>query len=220
MSTLFEIAPLKDSQISCIGLMLTGGDSKRFQSNKLSAKFGSSTIAKITAGNLTKALPIAFEAGVALTDLPQIPDTTGKGPLAAISQTYRYLKQISDSILFTHLFVLAADMPLVQPATIKSIAAWPTCNSVVPVCNSREQYLCARWSLEALELSLQLVNDGTLKVKDALLNSDTEWVDAKKFASVSLTEFEDIDTEQDYTNALIFKSNLTQPGSKSDEFAI
>lgn len=220
MSTSVKIDRPKQSQISCIGLTLTGGDSKRFRSNKLSAQFGSSSIAQITAANLTKAFPTSYEAGLALTGLPQIPDTTGRGPLAAISQAYKYLKQSSDCDFFTHLFVLAADMPLVQPGTIKAITAWPGHNSVVPIYQTRQQYLCARWSLEALELSLSLVKDGNLKVQEALLKSETEWVDAKIFASVSLSEFEDIDTETDYQNALNYLSQFSQTGSSSDEFAI
>ncbi|MCL5076502.1 MAG: NTP transferase domain-containing protein [Actinobacteria bacterium] len=220
MSPLLNIDSLKEIQISCIGLILTGGDSKRFRSNKLSAEFGSTSIAQMTANNLTKAVSTSYEAGLALTNLPQIPDTTGRGPLAAISQTYSYLKQTTDCALFTHLLVLAADMPLVQPKTIKRIVEWPTFSSVVPIYKNRQQYLCARWSLQTLELSLHLVDNGNLKVQEALLKSDTKWVAAENLASVSITEFEDIDTEEDYESALIHQSKLTQPGSKSDEFAI
>lgn len=220
MSTLLKIDSPKEIQISCIGLILTGGDSRRFGSNKLSAEFGSTSIAQMTADNLTKAIPTSYEAGLALTNLPQIPDTTGRGPLAAISQTYEYLKQTTDRAFFTHLLVMAADMPLVQPKTIKAIADWPTDNSVVPIYNNRQQYLCARWSIQTLEVSLHLVDHGNLKVQEALLKSDTQWVDAENLASVSVAEFEDVDTEEDYESAQIFQSNLTQTGSKSDEFAI
>ena len=178
----------------CVGLLLTGGTSQRFGRNKLTQPLGRQSVVQFAAQALTTTCRTTFEVGAGLTDLPQIPDSMGRGPLAAIAQAVTYLR--ANGILKSHqcALVLAGDVPLISSSTLAIIAHWPGNSSVIPVVNGREQYLAARWSPQCLDNSVTFAKRGSLKIKNALDAPKTQYLSLNKWNNDRNFEFLDVDT--------------------------
>lgn len=188
-----------------IGILLSGGRSRRFGSDKLKERIRGVEVAQMSARSLVEVCPSSFEAGSELTELPQIPGTLGNGPLAAIATCFQYLKnryplQIAGAI------VLAADMPFIRQSTLAILLNWPGQASLVPVVNGRAQYLAARWSRESLERSVSLVHNERLRVSEALNLPGTQWLSTDKWEKKDTVDFIDIDTREDLTEACMRRS--------------
>lgn len=203
-------------QTLCVGLLLTGGDSARFGSNKLLYPFGGTSIACMTATSLAQTGLDTYEAGSGLTNFPQIPDTNGYGPLVAIATSYSYLISIKAITGKTHMMILAGDVPLITPSTIIKIAKWSTKSNVVPLINSKEQYLSARWSPASLTKACQLVSQGESRISKAIHDTPTEWVSYESLGLLSEMEFYDIDTREDLEMISRFPLSRKDKGTPDD----
>lgn len=187
-----------DSYAQGVGILLTGGESKRFGENKTAQILGNETIATWAAKALMSVCATVFEAGHGITELPQIPCTTGEGPLQAIAlSTIRlletgYLKDDQGAL------ILAGDMPLIDSVTLSIIARWPGTSSVVPVVNHRAQYLAARWSSRSLKESINLTQAGIRTVRTVLHSPETQWLSIDKWAKNNGLTFLDLDTQKDF----------------------
>lgn len=200
----------------CVGLLLTGGYSTRFGSNKLLCPFGESNIISMTSQSLACTGITTYEAGAGLTSFAQIPDTIGGGPLFAIAKAYTYLlaaKAITDR---THILVLAGDIPMVKPSTLKRLAQWPTQDSVVPLINSEEQYLIARWSPASLAKACELVSQGVSRASAAIDATPTMKVTYDSLGLQTEIEFYDIDTKEDLGIISQFSLRNTDKGIPDD----
>ncbi len=182
------------AEVNCIGMLLTGGMSRRFGSNKLVQKIEGRTVAKLSADALSLACHTCFEVGLGLTGLPVIHDSSSLGPLAAIAQSVKYLRDQKILEFDQCALVLAGDVPLITVPTLRIIANWPGRDSLVPVVNGREQYLAARWSPESLDRSIFLTNNGIMKVREALDVSGTQRLSMDAWDNQDNPEFLDIDT--------------------------
>ena len=179
---------------NCIGMLLTGGKSKRFGSDKLVHTIEGQTVAELSAHALSLACDTCFEVGLGLTGLPAIHDSSGQGPLAAIAQSVMYLRDQKILEFGQCALVLAGDVPLITASTLRIVANWPGRTSLVPVVNGREQYLAARWSPESLDRSIFLTKNGLMKVSKALDVSGTQRLSMDAWESQDNQEFLDIDT--------------------------
>ncbi len=184
-----------DLRTHCIGLLLAGGDSTRFGQNKLTQCISGSRIAELAAKALASVCQNSFEAGTGLTDLVQVPGSLGCGPLGAIAKTVHHLRESADFDPRASAIVLAADLPLISPATLHLLADWPGTANVVPVVNGRGQYLAARWSAKALDIALALHQRGVFRVRDALTLTETHWLSYDRWEDSM--EFLDVDTPED-----------------------
>ena len=190
------------SRSGCVGILLTGGASRRFGNDKLTQKIDDSSIAELAARSLSAACQNSYEAGNTLTDLPQIPGTRGQGPLAAIASAVRFLRQRELLDPGQGAIVLAGDVPFIQPSTLAILDHWPGSSSVVPVVNGKGQYLAARWSEESLDISQALVSTGVRKVREALVLPRTQWLTIEMWENRSYFEFLDVDTPEDFSGAI------------------
>lgn len=199
---MFQIKSRSECQSQCVGILLTGGASKRFGNDKLAQRIGDSSVAEMAARSLGTACERSYEAGNGLTELPQIPGTLGLGPLAAIAQTVSFLRQRELLDLNQCAIVLAGDVPFIQPSTLAILNHWPGSASVVPVVDSESQYLAARWSAESLDKSKALVSTGVRKIREALVLPSTQWVTIEMWDKSCYFEFLDVDTPEDFSRAI------------------
>ena len=198
-----------------LGILLAGGFSKRFGLNKLSQRLDGTTVAEHSAKVLSSVCARSYEAGIGLTSLPQIPDSVGRGPLAAISQAVTFLRKSGDLSSTQCALVLAADLPLISAASLTYLAEWPGYASVVPVVDGRAQFLSARWSAQALNLSISLVEADQLRVQDALKYSPTHWLSIEHWDRNS-PEFLDVDTPDELALARIAMKTPAGIRTRSD----
>lgn len=178
----------------CIGILLAGGMSKRFGSNKLVQTIDGQPVAKLSANALSSVCRLSFEAGTGLSGLPRIHNTLGSGPLAAIAESVRHLRDQGILSLNQCALILAGDVPSITASTLHIIANWPGAASVVPVVNGQKQYLAARWSARSLDRSNLLVRNGILRVRDALNLPETQYLSMDTWDDPNNLEFLDIDT--------------------------
>lgn len=195
-----------------MGILLTGGNSRRFGSNKLLNKIGDDEIAQLAAATLTAACDQSFEAGIGLTSLPQIPDLYNEGPLRAISVAAIFLRENGFLDPSQSALILAGDMPLMQTATLKMLINWPGDKSVVPVIHDQPQYLAARWSSRSLHKAVELVQLGVRKVRLALEDDATLWVNYDVWENEHSYQFLDVDTKDDFELALKTYEDLLYRG--------
>lgn len=190
-----------DSRGQCIGMLLSGGLSTRFGSNKLVVEVQGRKIADIAADALTGACSNVVEIGAGITDLPLIRDSKFEGPLSAIAHAVQQLREHRLLGELDSALVLAADMPFITTNTLATIAHWPGSSSVVPVVAGQPQYLCSRWSPQALESSISIYAEGGRRAADALTCNSIHWLTLDIWNEPDNLEFRDIDTEQDLGRA-------------------
>lgn len=165
-----------------VGLLLTGGASRRLGADKAAA------LAPRVAQVLQAAVdgPV-YEVGPGYTDLPVIREAQpGQGPLAALTAVPH-----EDSL------VVACDLPFVGEPLLRFLAAQS--GTVVPVVDGREQWLCARYRAEALARAAALVTAGERRMQ-ALVDEDTVFLDETGWGHVARArDFADVDTPEDAT---------------------
>ncbi len=206
---MFHHSQQNGTRSGCVGILLTGGTSKRFGKDKLTQRIDGHSVAELAAKSLSIACEKSFEAGIGLTGLPQIPHTLGQGPLAAIAHSVNFLRarEILDHDQCA--LILAGDVPFIQPETLGILANWPGNSSIVPVVIGENQYLAARWSAESLSKSIALVASGTRKVREALALPQTQWLSLEIWENYNYFEFLDLDTPEDFALAVETRRTTT-----------
>lgn len=203
MSSIDDRTPNPPEQLrKSVGILLTGGKSRRFGSNKLLRKIGEDELAQLAAKSLTAVCDQSFEAGIGLTSLPQIPYTLNEGPLQAVSMSAVFLRESGSLQPLQSTLVLAGDMPFIKATTLNGLVEWPGDKSVVPIVHGKPQYLAARWSSRSLDKAVELVQMGIRKAGLALEDEETLWVNYGVWENEKAYEFRDIDTIDDFELAL------------------
>jgi molybdopterin-guanine dinucleotide biosynthesis protein A len=127
-----------------------------------------------------------IEAGPGVSELAAVQeDPPGSGPLAAFLVAVEHLGHAGPVLL------LACDLPRVDAAFLRELAAYPGTGSVVPVVEGRPQYACARWSPRAIAAARDAFANGAR----ALQALDT--VDREPFAVPNTQLLADVDTPED-----------------------
>jgi FdhD protein len=155
-----------DASPPVAGLLLTGGHSRRFGTDKAQLAVDGVPNAQRLADLLTAVLdgPV-YEVGPGHTTLPLAPeDPPGAGPLAAIAAGARAVRTTGHD---GPAVVLACDLPLADEALVRLLADQP--GTAVPVVDGRLQPLCARYDGPALAAAPRLVAGGARAV-NALLD--------------------------------------------------
>ncbi|HEX2038649.1 MAG TPA: formate dehydrogenase accessory sulfurtransferase FdhD [Acidimicrobiales bacterium] len=184
---------MKASAPAVAGLLLTGGRSRRFGSDKARIPIDGVPNAQRLADVLTTALdgPV-YEVGPGHTSLPTAPeDRPGEGPLAAIAAGARALLAAGHD---GPAVVLACDLPLADEALVRFLAEQP--GTTVPVVDGRPQPLCARYDGPALAAAPRLVAGGARAV-NALLDV----VPLRLVDDVDPRALLDVDTPEDLARA-------------------
>jgi molybdopterin-guanine dinucleotide biosynthesis protein A len=133
--------------MSCAGVVLTGGASRRMGKDKASLPLrDGTTMAVITAGLLRPHTSPCIELGPGVSGLPAVPDA-GHGPLAALAGARAFWDSIPAG---SDVVVLATDLPRLTSGLVAWLVGHPAGRAVVPLDNGRRQPLCARYPVEAL----------------------------------------------------------------------
>lgn len=180
-----------DRERRVVGVLLTGGGSRRLGADKARLRLGNSTLAERAADRLDAVCAAVVEAGPGHSGRPHVvEDPPGAGPLAALVAAAR--AEPADAYL-----LLAVDMPRVDVPLLRLLATWPSPASVVPVVGGRSQLVCARWSAAAVASARDLLDAGerslrALEAATPVVHLHDEWRGA-----AGPDAFADVDTADD-----------------------
>ncbi len=187
-------------------IILAGGDSKRLgQPKALLDFYGKSLIA-----HMVEILQISFDQITLVTDRPELYDNlpvkiTGdllknemKSPLRGI-----HAGLSSSSLPFQ--FVIACDMPFLQPDLIEYMAKYaPDYDAVVPCNGSYYQPLHAYYNRRCIEVIEEQISNGHYKVTDFYSKLTIRYINSAEIAKYDPKElsFVNINTWSDYEQAI------------------
>ncbi len=181
---------------SLAGVLLTGGESRRLGVDKATLVFDGERLVDRAARRLAAVCDPAIEVGPGYSSLRSVRESPAQsGPLCALVAGAAALREAG----FTgSMLVLATDLPEVDVGLLSLIASWPGDDSAVPVFEGRRQYLCARWSEDALAVAARMVGEGVRSLH-ALADAVTviEIGEADWEVAASDAAFADVDTAAD-----------------------
>ncbi|MCC3355573.1 molybdenum cofactor guanylyltransferase [Bacillus sp. REN16] len=186
------------------GILLAGGESRRFGSHKAFAKlhhkyFYEYAIEALE-GNVDELLIVShpalegqFRNQTTVEVLLDVPEYKGNGPLAGIFTAMQ--KQSSDWYV-----ILPCDTPLVSDELVKQLITFTKeegIDAVVPIINNRQQPLIAVYHSRVVKKIEQLLNEKNLKMSLLLDRCNVKFVknhDLRRHES----EFENINNQTEY----------------------
>lgn len=154
-----------DGALPVAGLLLTGGRSRRFGSDKALLPVDGVPIAVRLGRVLAAALdgPV-LEVGPGRSELPAVvEDRPGDGPLVALAAGAAALRARHHHGAAV---VLACDLPRAHEGLVRWLAR--QAGTAVPMVEGRLQSLCARYDADALALASVLVGEGARALRAVL----------------------------------------------------
>ena len=109
--------------VSCVGVVLAGGNSVRMGMEKASLRIGGETLLARIVRRLRLALPEVIVVGpvhleALVPNTPVFPDETpGAGPLGGLATALAHVKS-------QHVFVVGCDMPFIEPELVDAMARY------------------------------------------------------------------------------------------------
>jgi molybdopterin-guanine dinucleotide biosynthesis protein A len=182
----------------CTAIILAGGDSQRMGSDKANLLLGEQTLLQRVIATMQQVFPHVIVSVRQLRsglDLPQVcDDQSGGGPLAGLAAGLGH-------IATPWAFVVACDMPFVEPAMVELLAGYRSqCQAVVPVVQGHPQPLAAFYAGSCLgALRAHLAGGGKNSLRAVLEQLQVRYVDESELlkADPALRSFFDLDTPQD-----------------------
>jgi molybdenum cofactor guanylyltransferase len=186
----------------CTAIILAGGDSQRMGRDKASLLLGEQTLLQHVTATMRQVFPfviVSVRQPRPEIDLPQVCDEqSAGGPLAGLAASLGH-------VTTPWAFVVACDMPFVEPAVVELLAGYRSRHqAVVPVVQGHPQPLAAFYATSCLAVMREslLMQDkslrGVLKQLDVCYVDQTGMLDADP----QLRSFFDLDTPQDVVMAL------------------
>jgi molybdenum cofactor guanylyltransferase len=192
----------------CTAIILAGGDSQRMGSDKANLLLGEQTLLQRVIAAMQKVFPhviVSVRQTRPEIKLPQVCDEQagegirGGGPLAGLAAAL-------DQITTPWAFVVACDMPFVEPAMIELLASYRgDYQAVVPVVQGHLQPLAAYYAESCLgTLRAHLADGGKNSLRAVLERLRVRYVDESELrkADPALRSFCDLDTPQDMEIAI------------------
>jgi molybdopterin-guanine dinucleotide biosynthesis protein A len=178
--------------MSCGGVLLTGGASRRMATDKAAIVWKGETLAARAARVLRSVCDPVVEVGSGASGLPFVrEDPPGSGPLAALVAGARALGGHAPIVL------LACDLPFVDAPVLQLLAEWPGAPTVIPSVDGRLQYVCARYGRDALARAQAALLEGEFALR-ALTAGEYDELGAGEWGAVASSEtFSDVDTPED-----------------------
>jgi molybdopterin-guanine dinucleotide biosynthesis protein A len=177
-------------------ILIAGGASSRFGTDKTQVIVEGTTIAIRTAKLLSRVVETAIEVGPGVSGLPcTLEDPPGAGPLAAIAAGATELarRHHTGSAL-----VLACDLPFLTEQLLNFLIEFDAPGTVVPVVQGQLQPLCARWSHRDLRHAEQLLKNGNQSLRHLSSQDDVVRLHESDWQHVaSEKQFFDIDCPED-----------------------
>jgi molybdopterin-guanine dinucleotide biosynthesis protein A len=178
--------------VTCAGVLLTGGASRRMTTDKANIVWRGETLAARAARVLAAACDPVIEVGSGATTLRCVSEEPpGSGPLAALLTGARALGSPGPVVL------LACDLPFVESPVLCVLADWPGRPTVIPVVGGRLQYACARYGPDALARAEIALAAGDHSLRAAGGDDYDELSEAQWGASAAANTFADVDTPTD-----------------------
>ena len=186
----------------CTAIILAGGDSQRMGSDKANLLLGEQTLLQRVIATMQQVFPHVIVSVRQLRsglDLPQVCDEqSGGGPLAGLAAGLGH-------IATPWAFVVACDMPFVEPAMVELLAKYRAeYQAVVPVVQGHPQPLAAFYAGSCLgTLRAHLAGGGKNSLRAVLEQLQVSYVDESELlkADPALRSFFDLDTPQDVATA-------------------
>jgi molybdopterin-guanine dinucleotide biosynthesis protein A len=178
--------------VSCAGILLTGGASRRMATDKATIVWRGETLAARAGRVLAEACDPIVEVGSGASGLPSIrEDPPGSGPLAALVAGAGALATRGPVLL------LACDLPFVEPPLLQLLAQWAGAATVIPRVDGRLQYVCARYGADALDLARVALAEGDASLRAAARGPHDEVAEEQWRAVAGAEAFADVDTPED-----------------------
>jgi molybdenum cofactor guanylyltransferase len=178
------------------GLLLTGGSSRRFGSDKARLLIEGIALARRVASAVAVAVDPVLEVGLGVSGLASIGESpAGEGPLVALVCGVRELHRLGHT---GAVLVVACDLPFVRSEGLEELARWPTHRSVLPVVAGRAQPLCARWAPDDCAVAVSLVSRGERSMRALIEATQPLMLDVVAEAgALTRDQLEDLDTRED-----------------------
>ena len=188
------------------GVVLAGGRSSRFGTNKALAEWEGTTLVEAVVNSLLKVLPKVLVVTKNADELAFLKNAR----VEVIADLYRDghpmggLLTALQRLETGHAFVAACDMPFVQPELIEAL--WRSradYDAVIPVWRDKRQPLCGVYSRSCVGMMRVAIGEDELGISRLfdslrtrfLLGSEVQGVDPQGLS------FMDIDTREDYDRA-------------------
>ena len=177
--------------MTCAGVLLTGGASRRMGTDKATIVVNGETLAARAARVLATVCAPVIEVGSGVSGLPHVrEDPPGAGPLAALVAG-------ADTLAADIVLLLACDLPFVDVAVLRLIAQWPGTHAAIPIAGDRLQYACARYGPAALREATTVLQRGGSSLK-AIGDAECDHVPESAWRALGPPNtFADIDTPAD-----------------------
>lgn len=187
----------------CTAIILAGGDSQRMGRDKANLLLGEQTLLQRVIATMQKTFPhviVSVRQPRPEINLPQVcDDLRYAGPLAGLAAGLGH-------IATPWAFVVACDMPFVEPAIIELLATYrPEYQAVVPVVQGHPQTLTAFYAGSCLgTIRALLLAGGKNSLRAILEQLQVRYVDEAELlkADPALRSFFDLDTPQDVAVAI------------------
>ncbi len=192
----------------CTAIILAGGDSQRMGRDKAKLMLGGQTLLQrviVTMQQLFPEVIVSVRQPRPEIHLPQVCDEQagegpqGGGPLAGLAAGLGH-------IATPWAFVVACDMPFIEPAMIALLAGYRSgYQGVVPVVQGHQQPLAAFYAADCLGvLRAHLARGGKNSLRAVLDQLRVRYVDEPELlhADPALRSFCDLDTPQDVAIAM------------------
>jgi molybdopterin-guanine dinucleotide biosynthesis protein A len=174
------------------GVLLTGGASRRMQTDKASIVWRGETLAARAARVLADVCDAVVEVGPGVSGVRHVrEEPPGSGPLAALVAG---ADAVGSSI---PVVVLACDLPFIEAPMLRLLAEWPGTTTVVPVVGGRRQYACARYGTDAIARARRALAAGDHALRTAAAGDCDEIAEEQWRVVGSAHSFEDVDTRAD-----------------------
>ena len=182
------------------GILLTGGRSRRLGTDKARLVADPATGETLAARGARLLRTVCggpvLEAGDGVSGLPPVREQPpGAGPLAALAAAGAELRARGHH---GPALLLAVDMPGVDEALLRFLAAWPGEPTVVPRAGGRLQPVCARYGADAMLAAESMVVAGLRPFRHLLDVVEHDVVDEAAWGAVTTGDpFADVDTPED-----------------------
>jgi molybdopterin-guanine dinucleotide biosynthesis protein A len=178
--------------VTCAGLVLTGGSSRRLGFDKAAVRIGDETLAARAARVLAVVCSPLIEVGPGHTGLRAVREVPpGSGPLAALVAG-------ADALGAASIVLLGCDLVRVESGMLGLLAAWDGAPTVVPLVAGQPQLVCARYGPDALAAARELVATGERSLRALLAAVDVDLVTEERWRVVAdVDAFVDLDTPED-----------------------
>jgi molybdenum cofactor guanylyltransferase len=178
--------------VTCAGLVLTGGSSRRLGFDKAVVRIGEETLATRAARVLGVVCSPLIEVGPGHTGLRAVREVPpGSGPLTALVAG-------ADALGAASIVLLGCDLVRVESGMLGLLAAWDGAPTVVPFVAGQPQLVCARYGPDALAEARELVATGERSLRALVAAVDVDLVTEERWRMVAdVDAFVDLDTPED-----------------------